>query len=80
MIAIMHSAITRLFEVAPLKYWEAGQTLFHVADLPAVLHLVASRRVALARTLEDGTELVLHNAAPGNVVAEASAFCAERSL
>lgn len=74
MIAIMRNGIDQLFQSAPLRQWAAGQTLFRAGEPPVVLHMVASGRVALARTLEDGTELVLHNAAPADIVAEASAY------
>ena len=73
MIAIMHDKIVSLFASAPVRQWKAGQTLFRVGDRPIVLHLVVSGPVALARMLADGTELTLHSAVSGNVLAEASA-------
>ena len=74
MIEIMHSEITSLFDSVPVRHWEAGQTLFRVGDRPKLLHFVVSGRVALARMLEDGTELTLHSATSGDVLAEASAY------
>ena len=74
MIEIMHSAIASLFDSVPVRHWEAGQTLFRVGDRPKLLHFVVSGRVALARMLEDGTELTLHSATSGDVLAEASAY------
>lgn len=74
MIEIMHSEITSLFDSVPVRHWAVGQTLFRVGDRPKLLHFVVSGRVALARILEDGTELTLHIATSGDVLAEASAY------
>ena len=70
----MHSEITSLFDSVPVRHWGASQTLFRVGDRPKLLHFVVSGRVALARMLEDGTELTLHGPTSGDVLAEASAY------
>lgn len=74
MIAVMQNAIVRLFDAAPVRHRSAGQTLFRAGDAPVVLHIVTSGRIALLRTLADGTELTLHSAGQGDVLAEASAY------
>ena len=74
MIAVMQKALVRLFDKAPVRRWTAGQALFRTGDAPTMPHLVTSGRVALVRTPADGTELPLHTAQQGDIVAEASAY------
>lgn len=74
MITNMHALIEDLFQSAPLRSCAAGQTLFRSGDLPVVLHMVTLGRIVLHRTLEDGTDLVLHRAVATDMVAEASVY------
>jgi CRP-like cAMP-binding protein len=55
---------------------KAGQALFRVGDVPAVLFEVVKGKVRLVRTDASGRETVLYTAGPGQVVSEASLFAA----
>jgi CRP-like cAMP-binding protein len=53
---------------------KAGQALFRMGDVPAVLFEVIKGKVRLVRTDAAGRETVLYTAGPGQVVSEASLF------
>jgi CRP-like cAMP-binding protein len=53
---------------------KAGQALFRMGDVPAVLFEVVKGKVRLVRTDASGRETVLYTAGPGQVVSEASLF------
>jgi CRP-like cAMP-binding protein len=55
----------------------AGQYLFHLDDPVRVMHFVLTGMVRLIRTQSDGSPLVLQQAAPNSILAEAS-FCSDR--
>jgi CRP-like cAMP-binding protein len=55
---------------------KAGQALFRMGDVPAVLFEVIKGKVRLVRTDASGRETVLYTAGPGQVVSEASLFAA----
>src|SRR5258708_38855428 len=54
-----------------------GQYLFHLGDPVRVIHLVRSGTAHLTRTQSDGSVLVLQQAGPRSILAEAS-FCSDR--
>lgn len=53
---------------------EAGQALFRIGDVPAVLFEIVKGKVRLVRTDASGRETVLYTAGPGEVISEASLF------
>ncbi len=53
---------------------KAGQALFRMGDVPAVLFEVVKGKVRLVRTDTSGRETVLYTAGPGQVISEASLF------
>jgi CRP-like cAMP-binding protein len=55
---------------------KAGQALFRIGDVPAVLFEVIKGSVRLVRTDASGRETVLYTAGPGQVISEASLFAA----
>jgi CRP-like cAMP-binding protein len=55
---------------------KAGQALFRIGDVPAVLFEVVKGKVRLVRTDASGRDTVLYTAGPGQVVSEASLFAA----
>lgn len=76
MIMIMQAAITALFDGARRIDLVAGDTLFHAGQTVSLVFLVSSGRVHLRRHTEQGQMLVLQNAGPGTVLAEASVYSA----
>lgn len=76
MIAIMREPLLMLFlgmrgvDLAP------GETLFLAGEDVTDMFLVRSGRVHLQRHTTHGAHLVLQNAGPGSVIAEASAYSA----
>lgn len=76
MISIMLDVLETIFAPAPLHRWADGTTLFHAGDAPSALYRMTRGRVLLRRSLDDGTEITLQDAGPGDVVAEASAYAA----
>ena len=74
MIAIMHMSISMLFQDARDTGLAAGETLFAAGDDAADIFMVRSGRVHLQRHTTHGALMVLQNAGPGAVVAEASAY------
>jgi len=54
-----------------------GQYLFHLGDRVRAMHFITSGTVRLTRAQRDGSLLVLQQAGPGSILAEAS-FCTDR--
>lgn len=77
MIAIMSDALDTLFALAPVRRWVDGAAVFHAGDCPTALYRISSGRAHLRRSLEDGTEITLQDARPGDILAEASAYAAQ---
>ena len=74
MIAIMRMAILRIFQDARDTGLAPGETLFAAGEDVANIYMVRSGRVHLQRHTTLGAHMVLQNAGPGAVVAEASAY------
>lgn len=74
MIAIMYEHWHELFSELPSAELPIGSHLFLRGDRVRSLHLVRSGKVKLTRVLQNGTELTLHSACDGQVLAEASLF------
>ena len=80
MIAIMRTPISMLFQEARETWLAAGETLFVTAEEVADIYMVRSGSVHLLRHTRHGAQMVLQNAGPGAVVAEASVYFAAVSL
>jgi CRP-like cAMP-binding protein len=74
MITIMRMAISMLFQDARDTGLAAGETLFVSGQEVTGIYMVRSGRVHLQRHTTHGAHMVLQNAGPGAVVAEASAY------
>lgn len=74
MIAIMRELISILFSDARGVDLTPGETLFRSGEDVADVFMVRSGRVLLQRHTTQGAHMVLQNAGPGAVVAEASAY------
>ncbi|NNU81684.1 Crp/Fnr family transcriptional regulator [Halovulum dunhuangense] len=74
MIAIMQTSISLIFQDARLRGLAPGETLFAAGEDVADIFLVRSGRVHLHRHTTHGAQMVLQNAGPGAVIAEASAY------
>jgi len=74
MIAIMRMAISKIFQDARDTGLAPGETLFAAGEDVANIYMVRSGRVHLQRHTTLGAHMVLQNAGPGAVVAEASAY------
>ncbi len=74
MIAIMRMTISMLFQEARETGLAAGETLFATGERVTSIYLVRSGSVHLLRHTTHGAQMVLQNAGPGAVVAEASAY------
>lgn len=74
MIAIMFKSISVLFQDVRDTGLAPGETLFAVGEDIVDIFMVRSGRVHLQRHTTHGAMMVLQNAAPGVVVAEASAY------
>ncbi|CUH17288.1 putative signal-transduction protein containing cAMP-binding and CBS domains [Jannaschia seosinensis] len=74
MIKIMPTSISLLFQDAGDTGLAAGETLFAAGEDVANIYMVRSGRVHLHRHTTHGAQMVLQNAGPGGVVAEASAY------
>lgn len=73
MIGIMPHWL-RLFDGAHSRALRDGQALFRRGDPVRAMHVVETGAVALERAVPDGAPLVLHIAAEGTLLAEASLF------
>ena len=74
MIAIMQKSISMLFQDARDTELATGETLFAAGEEVTGIYMVRSGRVHLQRHTTHGARMVLQNAEPGAVVAEASAY------
>lgn len=74
MIAIMRMSISMLFQDARDTGLSLGETLFVAGGEVTGIYMVRSGRVHLQRYTTHGAQLVLQNAGPGGVIAEASAY------
>ena len=74
MITIMHMAISTLFQDARDSGLASGETLFVSGQEVTSIYMVRSGRVHLQRHTTHGAQMVLQNAGPGVVIAEASAY------
>ena len=74
MIKIMQTSISLLFQDARDTGLAPGETLFAADEDVADIYMVRSGRVHLQRHTTHGAQMVLQNAGPGGVVAEASAY------
>jgi CRP/FNR family transcriptional regulator, dissimilatory nitrate respiration regulator len=74
MITIMRMAISMLFQDARVTGLAPGETLFVSGEEVTGIYMVRSGRVHLQRHTMHGAHMVLQNAGPGAVVAEASAY------
>lgn len=74
MIVIMQTSIYLLFQDARDTTLAPGETLFLSGQEVTGIYMVRSGRVHLQRHSTHGAHMVLQNAGPGDVVAEASAY------
>lgn len=74
MIAIMRMPISMLFQEARETGLAAGETLFVTGEKVARIYMVRSGSIHLLRHTPHGAQMVMQNAGPGAVVAEASAY------
>lgn len=74
MIAIMRMPISMLFQEARESGLAVGETLFLSGQEVTGIYMVRSGRVHLQRHTTLGAHMVLQNAGPGAVIAEASAY------
>lgn len=74
MITIMRELISLLFQDVRDTGLAPGATLFAAGEDVASIFMVRSGRVHLHRHTTHGAQMVLQNAGPGVVVAEASAY------
>jgi len=74
MIAIMRTPISMLFHGSREIGLAAGETLFVTREEVANIYMVRSGSIHLLRHTTHGAQMVLQNAGPGAVVAEASAY------
>lgn len=74
MIAIMCGSIAMLFHDTQAAGLAPGETLFLEGEQVTDIFMVRSGRVHLQRHTMHGVQMVLQNAGPGAVIAEASAY------
>lgn len=74
MIVIMSEAIELLFLAAPSRSFAPGEPLFLTGDPVRSMFFLRSGRVDLVRHSAAGTGMILHRAAAGSILAEASAW------
>lgn len=74
MIAIMRKSTSTLFQDARDTGLAPGEALFLAGKEVAEIFMVRSGRIHLQRHTTHGAHMVLQNAGPGAVVAEASAY------
>jgi len=74
MIAIMRELISTLFQGAREVSLAAGEALFVAGGEITSIYTVRSGSIHLLRHTTHGAQMVLQNAGPGSVVAEASAY------
>jgi len=74
MIAIMQSEILALFSTSPAQALPAGAQAFQAGQRVETIFMVRAGRVQLQRHSLHGARLILQDAGPGTVLAEASAY------
>ncbi len=76
MIEIMVPAIQNYLRDVPARpiVLTPGEYLFHLGDPVVAIHIVEAGAIHLSRYQSDGSVLVLQNAGPGTIVAEASMY------
>lgn len=74
MIKVMLDHWASLFENAATTRLAKGSSVFHRNDEVQSMHFIQSGTVTLTRFLRDGTQLTLHEASTGHLLAEASLF------
>lgn len=74
MIPIMHMSLSMLFQDARDTGLVPGETLFVAGEEVTDIFIVRSGRMHLQRHTMHGAQMVLQNAGPGAVIAEASAY------
>ncbi|KPP88048.1 MAG: cAMP-binding putative transcriptional regulator [Rhodobacteraceae bacterium HLUCCA08] len=74
MIAIMSDALASLFTTAPSVRFGAGDTLLRAGERVTSMLLLQKGRVDLVRHTGQGLRMILQNAGPGQILAEASAW------
>jgi len=73
-ISRQSTAESGLLAHAPIRTVEAGAHLFHQGDPATAIYFIEEGRLRLERTTTTGTTIVLHNARPGEFLAEAALF------
>ena len=71
---VMSVEIGTLFSSAPLRDLSPGETLFRMGQPVVTVFLVRVGRVHLRRLTPGGAEMILQNAGPGAILAEASVY------
>jgi CRP-like cAMP-binding protein len=74
MIVIKSDPMTRFFASAATRSLGAGEYLFHAGDPVEQVFLLRAGEVLLVRHALDGSRMLLHRAAPGDLLAEASVW------
>lgn len=74
MIAIMRQSISMLFQDARPSALADGETLFVTGQEVTSIYMVRSGSIHLLRHTTHGAQMVLQNAGPGAIIAEASAY------
>jgi CRP-like cAMP-binding protein len=74
MIMVMSLTLAPIFELGALRRLAAGEPLFHAGDPVHLMFLVTEGQVSLVRQTAAGSPLILQQAKPGQVLAEASAY------
>lgn len=76
MILIMSMELQALFDDGLAKSLGEGETLFFSGGPVLLMHLVAEGQIDLVRYSKSGTRILLFEAGPGKILAEASAYSA----
>jgi CRP-like cAMP-binding protein len=74
MIVIMRQSISMLFQDARASALADGETLFVTGQEVTSIYMVRSGSIHLLRHTTHGAQMVLQNAGPGAIIAEASAY------
>lgn len=74
MIAIMSLTVEPFFADVPARSFAPGALLFHSGDPVHAMFILRRGRAVLVRHTGHGAQMILHRAAPGQVLAEASAW------
>lgn len=74
MITIMSDLFEALFADAVTRDFDVGDALFHARDRVQSMFFLRSGQADLIRHTDHGLRMILHRAAPGQILAEASAW------